>query len=223
MERRAAANGRAPLRAPRSSPPSNGPVKVVASKANNSLLIRATPADYERVEATLARLDTAPWQVLIEASIAEVTLNDQLRYGVQYFLQQNSLAAGFVSGAQTALLPNPITPGFNFLFTPGSSNIAIDALSRLTSVKILSSPSVVVQDNSEAVLTVGSEVPTQTQQQQSTISAQSADRQQHRIPQHRRHPAGAATNKLQPGRVARDRAGGQPRRRDRQPAVPATR
>src|SRR6185369_8702641 len=106
--------------------PSNGPVKVVASKANNSLLIRATPADYERVEATLARLDTAPWQVLIEATIAEVTLTDQLRYGVQYFLQQSSLAAGFVSAAQTALLPNPITPGFNFLFTPGSSNITID-------------------------------------------------------------------------------------------------
>ena len=164
------ANGQAPS-GTSSPPPSNGPVKVVASKANNSLLIRATPADYERVEATLARLDTAPWQVLIEASIAEVTLNDQLRYGVQYFLQQNSLAAGFVSAAQTALLPNPITPGFNFLFTPGSSNITIDALSRLTSVKILSSPSVVVQDNSEAVLTVGSEVPTQTQQQQSTISA----------------------------------------------------
>ena len=154
-----------------SAPPANGPVKVVASKANNSLLIRATPNDYERVEATLARLDTAPWQVLIEASIAEVTLNDQLRYGVQYFLQQNSLAASFTSAAQTALLPNPITPGFNFLFTPGSSAITIDALSRLTSVKILSSPSVVVQDNSEAVLTVGSEVPTQTQQQQSTTAA----------------------------------------------------
>ena len=153
------------------STPSNGPVKVVASKANNSLLIRATPADYERVEATLARLDTAPWQVLIEATIAEVTLTDQLRYGVQYFLQQSSLAAGFVSAAQTALLPNPITPGFNFLFTPGSSNITIDALSQLTDVRVLSSPSVVVQDNSEAVLTVGQEVPIQTQQQQSISTA----------------------------------------------------
>lgn len=153
------------------STPSNGPVKVVASKANNSLLIRATPADYERVEATLARLDTAPWQVLIEATIAEVTLTDQLRYGVQYFLQQNNLAAGFVSAAQTALLPNPITPGFNFLFTPGSSNITIDALSQLTDVRVLSSPSVVVQDNSEAVLTVGQEVPIQTQQQQSISTA----------------------------------------------------
>lgn len=150
--------------------PSNGPVKVVASKANNSLLIRATPADYERVEATLARLDTAPWQVLIEATIAEVTLTDQLRYGVQYFLQQGSVTAGFASALQTALLPNPITPGFNFLFTPGSSNITIDALSQLTDVKVLSSPSVVVQDNSEAVLTVGQEVPIQTQQQQSTLA-----------------------------------------------------
>lgn len=153
------------------SPPSNGPVKVVASKANNSLLIRATPADYERVEATLARLDTAPWQVLIEATIAEVTLTNQLRYGVQYFLQQGSATASFVSAAQTALLPSPITAGFNFLFTPGSSNITIDALSQLTDVKVLSSPSVVVQDNSEAVLTVGQEVPIQTQQQQSVSTA----------------------------------------------------
>ncbi|MFZ1430408.1 MAG: type II secretion system secretin GspD [Geminicoccaceae bacterium] len=156
---------------PAETPPSNGPVKAVASKANNSLLIRATPADYERVEATLARLDTAPWQVLIEATIAEVTLTDQLRYGVQYYLESSSLAAGFVSASQTSLLPATTTPGFNLLFTPGSSNITIDALSQLTDVRVLSSPSVVVQDNSEAVLTVGQEVPIQTQQQQSSSTS----------------------------------------------------
>ena len=91
---------------PRSVPASNGPVKVVASKANNSLLIRATPADYERVEATLARLDTAPWQVLIEATIAEVTLNDQLRYGVQYFLESGSFAGGFNSAGTARCASN---------------------------------------------------------------------------------------------------------------------
>ncbi len=157
------------------APPSNGPVKVVASKANNSLLIRATPADYERVEATLARIDTAPWQVLIEATIAEVSLNDQLRYGVQYFLESGSFAGAFNSlGTATAFnaLSAPL-PGFNFLFTPGGSTIAIDALSRITNVKVLSSPSVVVQDNSEAVLTVGEEVPVQTQQQQSVTAGDS--------------------------------------------------
>ena len=162
--------GEQPGQAPAESPTTSGPIKVVASKANNSLLIRATPEEYDRIEATLARLDTAPWQVLIEATIAEVTLTDALRYGVQYFLQQGSFAAGFttLTGVATRLLPpNPVNPGFNFLFTPGSSSIVIDALSQFTDVKVLSAPSVVVQDNSEAVLNVGEEVPVQTQQQQS--------------------------------------------------------
>jgi general secretion pathway protein D len=148
----------------------SGPVKVVASRSNNSLLIRATPEEYDRIEGTLARLDTAPWQVLIEATIAEVTLTDALRYGVQYFLEQGSFAANFtnLTGVASQLLaPNPLNPGFNFLFTPGSSSIVIDALSQLTDVKVLSAPSVVVQDNSEATLNVGEEVPVQTAQQQS--------------------------------------------------------
>ena len=145
----------------------SGPVKVVASKANNSLLIRATPDEYERIQGTLLRLDTAPWQVLIEATIAEVLLNDELRYGVQYFLEQGSFAAGFSRSAVANAVSPLLAPGFSFLFTPGSSQITIDALSRLTQVKVLSAPSVVVQDNSEAVLNVSQEIPVQTQAQQS--------------------------------------------------------
>lgn len=150
----------------------SGPIKVVASRGNNALLIRATPDIYDSMEATLLRLDTAPWQVLIEATIAEVALNDQLRYGVQYFLQSGSFAGGFVGAAVegAGLLPQPIAPGFNFIFTPGSSNITIDAISRITNVKVLSSPSVVVQDNSEAELSVGEEVPIITRQA-STLEA----------------------------------------------------
>ena len=150
---------------------SSGPVKVVASKANNSLLIRAKADEYDRIEATLLRIDTAPWQVLIEATIAEVTLNDTLRYGVQYFLENGSFRGGFVNSFASAITgPATQIPGLNFVFTPGNNNITIDALARLTDVKVLSAPSVVVQDNSEAVLTVGSEVPVQTAQQQSLQS-----------------------------------------------------
>jgi general secretion pathway protein D len=149
----------------------SGPVKVVASKANNSLLIRAKPDEYDRIEATLMRIDTAPWQVLIEATIAEVTLNDTLRYGVQYYLENGSFRGGFVNSLAGAIAsPATQIPGLNFVFTPGNNNITIDALSRLTDVKVLSAPSVVVQDNSEAVLTVGQEVPVQTAQQQSLQS-----------------------------------------------------
>ena len=138
-------------------------VKIVANRSNNSLLIRATPKVYESIEATLRRLDTPPLQVIIEATIAEVTLNDALRYGVQYFLQFGSVRMGFNSESTGntlgSMFPVPTVPGFNFFATPGNSAIAIDALSRVTSVKVLSSPSVVVQDNSAAVLTVGDEVP----------------------------------------------------------------
>jgi general secretion pathway protein D len=158
--------------------PLSGPVRIAASRANNALLIRATPPIYSQIEATLLRLDTAPWQVLIEATIAEVALNDQLRYGVQYYIESGNFRGGFTQnstvpttgGTAAALQPLLNIPGFNFVFTPGNSNITIDALSSITDVKVLSSPSVVVQDNSEAVLTVGQEVPVTTRSSQSVIN-----------------------------------------------------
>ncbi|MEZ5825879.1 MAG: type II secretion system secretin GspD [Geminicoccaceae bacterium] len=144
-------------------------VRIVPNPLNNTLLIRATPEAYRMIESTLRRLDTPPLQVLIEATIAEVTLNDTLRYGVQYFLDTGAIKAGFntttpSTGVIDPGLLNPLArlPGFNFVATPGSSNITIDALARITDVKVLSSPSVVVQDNSEAVLNVGDEVPITT-------------------------------------------------------------
>ncbi|MFO1067505.1 MAG: type II secretion system secretin GspD [Geminicoccaceae bacterium] len=155
----------------------NDAVRIVANRTNNTLLIRSTPEIYESIESALRRLDTPPLQVLIEATIAEVTLNDELRYGLQYFFQFGSVKLGYqntlASGARaiSSLLPLSVSPGFNFAFTPGDSAITIDALSKITSVKVLSSPSVVVQDNNAAVLTVGDEVPVITRQQQSTDAA----------------------------------------------------
>jgi general secretion pathway protein D len=146
-------------------------VKIVANKFNNTLLIRATPQAYEMIEATLARLDTAPLQVLIEATIAEVTLNNALKYGIQYYLHQGNFRAGFNTtangGLSGSVSPNDLSPlanvpGFNFIFSGGNADVTIDALAQITHVRVLSSPSVVVQDNAEAVLTVGDEVPITT-------------------------------------------------------------
>lgn len=148
-------------------------VKIVPNELNNTLLIRAAPQAYEMIESTLRRLDTSPLQVLIEATIAEVTLNDQLRYGVQYFLDTNGFRGGFNTtrtgtagalGDFGALSPLAQLPGLNLIFTPGDSVIALDALASVTDIRVLSSPSVVVQDNSEAVLNVGDEVPITTRQ-----------------------------------------------------------
>jgi hypothetical protein len=105
-------------------------------------------------------------QVLIEATIAEVALNDLLRYGVQYYFDAGGVQGGFnttgsgPAGAGSGLLePLAQLPGFNFIISGSNSNITIDALSRITDVQVLSSPSLVVQDNSEAILTVGDEIP----------------------------------------------------------------
>ncbi|MCB1971193.1 MAG: hypothetical protein KDG54_12375, partial [Geminicoccaceae bacterium] len=108
-------------------------VKIVANTLNNTLLIRATPQAYDMIEQTVRRLDLPPAQVLIEATIAEVTLNDTLRYGVQYFLNTGSVKGGFNTTTPTSAgvinpsLLNPLAqlPGFNFVLTPGSSNITI--------------------------------------------------------------------------------------------------
>jgi general secretion pathway protein D len=62
-------------------------IKVVADTSQNALLILASDADYKRVQRVVASLDVVPNQVLIEATIAEVTLNDDLQFGVRWFFQ----------------------------------------------------------------------------------------------------------------------------------------
>ena len=107
-------------------------------------------------------------QVAIDATVAEVTLNDTLTYGVQYFLQTRNSgsqdAASVVStiaGAAGAL--SGVYPGLNFVLGPSTMpNIVLNALHNVTDVKILSNPSLVVLDNQAATLQVGDQVPIST-------------------------------------------------------------
>ena len=74
------------------------PLCIIADKKNNALLIMASAADYRAVEAAIRQLDVRPRQVLIEATIAEVTLSDNLQYGVQWFLKGSSGDYGLLGG-----------------------------------------------------------------------------------------------------------------------------
>ncbi len=169
----------APAAKPQPEAPAAAPlegVRIVAVPARNALLLRGRPRTLDMIEATIRRLDRPPLQVLIEASIVEVALNDALRFGVQYFLDAANVRVGFKTtgstgeAAKTALEPLARLPGFNFIYTGGSANITIDALSRITDLKVLSSPSLVVQDNREATLFVGDEVPIVTRTAQSVVN-----------------------------------------------------
>ncbi len=141
----------------------SGEVRIIADQVNNKLLIRAPARVYRKMQAVLYSLDRAPLQVLINATLAEVTLNDDLQYGVQFYLQSKRGTFGFTKGDAIEIAPS--VPGLNFMFGgKGTPKVIIDALATQTSVRVVSSPSVVVLHNQAATLQVGDEVPVATRQ-----------------------------------------------------------
>lgn len=139
----------------------SGNIKIIADEKNNALVILATSAEYRMIEATLKRLDIIPLQVLIEVTIAEVTLNDDLRYGLQWFFQNGQSGATF-----STLLSGDVAsafPGFSYVFTPADARIVLNALTEITDLRVISSPQLMVLDNQSARLQVGDQVPIATQ------------------------------------------------------------
>jgi general secretion pathway protein D len=164
------------------------PVRIVADEKNNALVIFARPRDYKMIEDSIRRLDVVPLQVLIEATIAEVTLNDNLQYGLQWFFSQASsqlelnngtpasiattatgVAAGAINLAGADI--SPAFPGFNYLAGGGKIKVILNALATLTQVNVVSSPEVLVLDHQTAALQVGDQVPVITQSAQSVLTS----------------------------------------------------
>ncbi|MBC8120076.1 MAG: type II secretion system secretin GspD, partial [Burkholderiaceae bacterium] len=144
-------------------------ISIVPDDSNNSLIITATPREYKRVRQILSRIDIAANQVLLEATIAEVTLTDNLKFGLKWFFEKGNSSAEFTSAAVAAI--NPTFPGFSYFLNTPNVKIALDALNQVTTVNLVSSPSLMVLDNKKAVLQIGDEVPVATAQQQGVVAA----------------------------------------------------
>jgi general secretion pathway protein D len=145
-----------------------GDVRIVANNATNSLIIRAPARIYRQILDVVRQIDRPPVQVYISVMIAEVTLNDTLRYGVQAYLQR----ASFSIADATKLPLAPTLPGFSFLLNDRNSpSLMLDALSAVTNVRVVSSPSIVTLDNQPAIIKVGNQIPIVVQQTQGTQSA----------------------------------------------------
>lgn len=144
-------------------------VRITADPVNNALVIYANQEHYRIIERTIQQIDRPQLQVAIDATIAEITLNDELRYGVQFFLKskdvglkpdKGSASLNTAMSAATNALISRAIPGFNFLVgTETDPSLIIEALHSVTQVKVLSTPSVVVVDNQVATLQVGDEIP----------------------------------------------------------------
>jgi general secretion pathway protein D len=121
-------------------------------------------------------MDVQSPQVLIEATIAEVTLNDQLSYGVRWFYENAESKLSFPQGGPSGGSPTanvfaPIVPGLNYSYFDNNVNVALDMLASVTDVTVLSAPSIMVLNNQSANLQVGDEVPIVTQTAQSVVDA----------------------------------------------------
>jgi general secretion pathway protein D len=145
-------------------------ISIIADQASNALLVMASPTDYRGIESVIKQLDEQPRQVLIEATIAEVTLGDALDYGVRWFLSGGSYELGLNA-------PVPTTAGGDgmTLATFSNSNdtkLFIDLLASKTEVKFLSAPQIMVLDNHTANIRVGDQIPVTVRSAQSTIDPQ---------------------------------------------------
>lgn len=142
--------------------------QLVANEETNSVLYYGDEKSFNVIKEALAQLDIIPKQVLIEAILAEVTLTNELRYGVQWFFQthQNTFELSATDAALSSLFP-----GFSYAFT-GSPDIKIilNALQSKTDVRVVSAPKLSVLNNQKATLQVGDQVPILTQTSQSTVS-----------------------------------------------------
>ena len=154
-------------------------VRVTSVKETNSLLIQASPGQYDAILSAIKRLDEEPLQVLVEAQVLIVDLNDQLRYGVSWFLANrgSELSEG---GSAPVDLPESFAPtrdGNTLVFGAGTNvlgtltrrdlsrsyvSATIDALESVSNVRTISSPSLMVRNNSSATINVGSQVPVQS-------------------------------------------------------------
>jgi general secretion pathway protein D len=142
---------------------------VTADPRSNSVIMYADDAEYQSLLSIVRQLDVTPPQVLIEATVAEVQLNDQLQFGVQWYLQNlTHVGGGFLAGptgtgtiapiAGSAPIP-PTFPGLNLTYMGTNVQVALNALSTVTDVQLLATPRMLVLANDTATLEVGSSVP----------------------------------------------------------------
>ncbi|MGE0385512.1 MAG: type II secretion system secretin GspD [Gammaproteobacteria bacterium] len=149
--------------------------RIIADDVNNALVIMATLPEFRMLESALKELDVVPLQVLIEASIIEVTLNDELRYGVEWFFKngfEQAKGKGLLDLGEAGI--GAIVPGFSYAVVDSADSVraVLNALSEHSRFNVLSSPSLMVLGNQTATINVGDQVPVPSRQSVSNIDPQ---------------------------------------------------
>lgn len=165
-----------PTPAPAPSPPKEegvlppggvpeGEINIVVDETTNALIIRAYPRDYKAILETIKKLDLYPKQVLIEVLLAEVTLDEATKYGLEFSTFSDSFARGGRSYAYTFGMGGIATPetfvsGLRYSITSADRlAAAIHASATENRLKVITSPHILASNNKEAKIQIGSSEP----------------------------------------------------------------
>ena len=145
------------------TPPGEDETLIIADPVTNSLIIHATPQEYEEILLTIEQLDLLPRQVLVDAQIYEVTLDDSLSFGVTHTLQNRETLGVTETTAQFLGSP-PSLAATTFTLVGRTRQLVtfLNAAENRSRVRTVSAPSVLVSDNMQAQFQVGAEVPIPT-------------------------------------------------------------
>jgi general secretion pathway protein D len=151
--------------------------RVIPNPMDNTLLIQATPQDYQEILKLLEELDVAPRQVLVEAKIYEVNLQGEFASGVQAYLQKGDQAPPSAFGANVGGVLQAISSGSSMSLSAG---MLVSSSRRLAAVlsaseqhqraKLISAPRLIATDSIAATMNVGDEVPTLSSQAAGNIT-----------------------------------------------------
>ena len=155
-------------------------IRITPIDENNQLLVMATPGEWDSILAAIRRLDIPQLQVQLEVKILEITLSGNLQFGLQWYLA-GLIGTGTGSAEQlgrydpaftgniydrhraaagaTGNVSNPNNGGFFYSFLNKNFEVAINALQQDGQARTLSSPSLVVMNNQEAQINVGTQIP----------------------------------------------------------------
>ncbi|HSB80582.1 MAG TPA: secretin N-terminal domain-containing protein [Candidatus Methylomirabilis sp.] len=153
-----------------------GEVRIVADAGMNALIIKATPADYRVIERAIKMMDLTQKQVVIEVLAAEITLTDSFSFGLEWFLRTGGFAVQqFFGVGPTSIIRGAAlsSTGFTMTFVDQDRfRLFLNTLSGITKINTLATPHILTQNNREAKIQVGQEVPivTGTQATVSSIS-----------------------------------------------------
>jgi general secretion pathway protein D len=145
-------------------------INIVADEETNTLLIRSTPRDYRHLLTTIALLDNLPKEVMINVVVAEVELTEGNQFGIDWYSLFSKGTKGFIgnefkipgNAGVTNGAPTRSDNGLVVSYITGSITGVLNALNTEGKVELLSRPSILVKNNQEATINVGSDEPTIT-------------------------------------------------------------